>query len=83
MSNDTDKQALTPAEVQRLVQQLAGLRAGGVHALRSWMDATDQGLGGRLVLQAPSKPNGPGHLPEAAYQSQFWTSLLTGDAPRP
>jgi hypothetical protein len=58
------------------------MRAGGVHAIRAWMDATEAGLGGRLVLQAPSKINGKGHLPEAAFQSQFWVSLVSGDAPQ-
>lgn len=74
---------LTEHDVQRLVQQLSKLRGSSVHAVRSWVDATEQSLGGRLVLQAPSKAgsSGKGHLPEAAFQSHYWQHLL-GDVPR-
>lgn len=74
---------LTDDDLRRLYLQLSKMRASGVHALRSWLDASEQQLGGRLVLQAPSKigSSGKGHLPEAAFQSQFWGALLTGDMP--
>ncbi len=66
---------LDPTDVERLTRFVTQMREDSVQSVLAWMDDAERRGGGKLLLKAPTRTNGEGHLPEAAFQSASWEQL--------
>lgn len=62
------------ALASRLAQQIGHMRDNAQFAVEQWLLAAERGMGGRLVLDAPSKVHKLTN-PEAHYATEGYTQL--------